>query len=463
MSAESSFELPEAELSESAYLAHRVGLVQRHFPGALGLYDFVDRVEIALFPFGFDGDTSIAMVNTCRDEITASLKHALDGVFGSSFNVNGLGGVLTCGTTGVAAGLSHAPVCEASGRERYVFFSFPHSAVDSHGRVGTVSRPGRPGRSAACGALVAALRQIRESGIEAAARPPGEHDHLDPEHSIMKQRLARRLRLEGVRSRAQLEALTLAELTEVAERAFTADLEELVALTVDPAKADYAVVTGVHVHSWGDRYEDDTPNLELVAPRSAYCVVRGERTDIDLHAIPALTPRQTRILAAAASRGAPNAPAGTPHAARLCGQAGHTTLRESDPPYAFASRQAWRERHARMAAYARMVAEEEREEAEERARQEREAEAEGNGDGRGGCADADVDADGAPPPAPARRSGASPVSAAALPGRAPTAAAASSAPAAGEASAWPAWPAALRARGPVRGPSLGEAGTSGTA
>ena len=31
-------------------------------------------------------------------------------VFGSSFNTNGLGGVLTCGVTGVKAGLSHAPV-----------------------------------------------------------------------------------------------------------------------------------------------------------------------------------------------------------------------------------------------------------------------------------------------------------------------------------------------------------------
>ena len=36
-------------------------------------------------------------------------------VFGSSFNTNGLGGVLTCGVTGVGAGLSHAPVSANSG------------------------------------------------------------------------------------------------------------------------------------------------------------------------------------------------------------------------------------------------------------------------------------------------------------------------------------------------------------
>jgi hypothetical protein len=50
------------------------------------------------------------MVNLCRDEITDTLKHKIEHVFGSSFNTNGLGGVLTCGVTGVNAGLSHAPI-----------------------------------------------------------------------------------------------------------------------------------------------------------------------------------------------------------------------------------------------------------------------------------------------------------------------------------------------------------------
>lgn len=60
-----------------------------------------------------------AMSNLCRDEITASLKQRLDNVFGSSFNTNGLGGVLTCGVTGVKAGLSHSPISE-------VTYAFPH-------------------------------------------------------------------------------------------------------------------------------------------------------------------------------------------------------------------------------------------------------------------------------------------------------------------------------------------------
>jgi hypothetical protein len=94
------------------------------------------------------------MTNLCRDEVTVLLKDKIETAFGASFNTNGLGGVLTCGVTGMGAGLSHSPACVA-GRERYVFFSFPHIAIDSTGKVGVISRPNRPGASAACGALLA--------------------------------------------------------------------------------------------------------------------------------------------------------------------------------------------------------------------------------------------------------------------------------------------------------------------
>lgn len=56
-----------------------------------------------------------AVTNLCRDEVTAILKDKIESVWGGSFNVNGLGGVLTCGVTGFKAGLSHAPVCAVSG------------------------------------------------------------------------------------------------------------------------------------------------------------------------------------------------------------------------------------------------------------------------------------------------------------------------------------------------------------
>lgn len=57
---------------------------------------------------------SAAMTNLCRDEVTAVLKDKIEAIFGGSFNTNGLGAVLTCGVTGIKAGLSHSPVCRVS-------------------------------------------------------------------------------------------------------------------------------------------------------------------------------------------------------------------------------------------------------------------------------------------------------------------------------------------------------------
>jgi hypothetical protein len=103
------------------------------------------------------------MTNLCRDEVTTVLKAEIESVFGSSFNTNGLGGVLTCGVTGMGAGLSHSPV-SPEGRERYVFFAFPHCAVDETGELGAISRPNRPGKSCACGAMAAVSARVHAAG-----------------------------------------------------------------------------------------------------------------------------------------------------------------------------------------------------------------------------------------------------------------------------------------------------------
>ena len=52
-----------------------------------------------------------ACVNLCRDEITNILRVKLESVFPLVFNINGLGAGLTCGVTGLKAGLSHSPEC----------------------------------------------------------------------------------------------------------------------------------------------------------------------------------------------------------------------------------------------------------------------------------------------------------------------------------------------------------------
>ncbi len=72
-------------------------------------------------------------MNLCRDEVTHTLKHKIDQVFGSSFSTHGLGGVLTCGVTGVGAGLSHSPVCEVGQLEILAVVHWHHpcsSCVD---------------------------------------------------------------------------------------------------------------------------------------------------------------------------------------------------------------------------------------------------------------------------------------------------------------------------------------------
>lgn len=67
------------------------------------------------------------MTNLCRDEVTAALKLKIEDIFGSSFNTNGLGGVLTCGVTGVKAGLSHSPLAKV----RHVLQAYPYLKGDA--------------------------------------------------------------------------------------------------------------------------------------------------------------------------------------------------------------------------------------------------------------------------------------------------------------------------------------------
>lgn len=147
---------------EHQYFALRTQKVQKYFADAMGVDDFVARVEMELCRHGFSGENSIgarqilckraelcpmvsiirqrlgsdvgfrvtypviglrgtpnlkscmfflaAVLNVCRDEICNSLKRKIQLVFGEPFNIHGLGGVITCGVTGMGAGLSHCPV-----------------------------------------------------------------------------------------------------------------------------------------------------------------------------------------------------------------------------------------------------------------------------------------------------------------------------------------------------------------
>jgi hypothetical protein len=103
------------------------------------------------------------------------------------------------------------------GKERYVFFSFPHIAIDSEGKIGAIARPNRPGASAACGALIKTMLDLKEEGVDANVSSPGSHDPLEPEYSILKSRIARRIKYE----KGDVQEMTLVDITKVAERVIT--------------------------------------------------------------------------------------------------------------------------------------------------------------------------------------------------------------------------------------------------
>jgi hypothetical protein len=117
----------------------------------------------------------------------------------------------------------------------------------------------------------------------AAAQVPGVHDPLDPEFTILKQRLARRVRYEKL----DPARMDLPALTHVAERTITDDLEYLIEKAVDPSVADYAVISGVQIHNWGKELsEDGDTSIEFVGPAKCYTVVNGLKTYIDLPQVP---------------------------------------------------------------------------------------------------------------------------------------------------------------------------------
>jgi len=126
-------------------------ILKRYFDRVSTEADFVEKAYIALNKFGFNADNSIACVGICRDEICQSLFEEVNKTWGYAFNLSSLAGMFFAGKTGLMAAMHHSPIVE--GKERYVFYAMPHTALDTEGRIGKCKRTGRPGESIACGAL----------------------------------------------------------------------------------------------------------------------------------------------------------------------------------------------------------------------------------------------------------------------------------------------------------------------
>ncbi len=54
---------------------------------------------------------------------------------------------------------------------------------------------------------------------------------------------------------------------------------------MDPAKADYAVFTGIQIHNWTEVFENGELNFEFIMPCKGYVVENGKQRPIDLSSI----------------------------------------------------------------------------------------------------------------------------------------------------------------------------------
>ena len=230
-------------------------LAQR-FPGSVPMLQFVSSSRQQLAGRGFTPENTLACVGLCRDEICVPFADALQGVWGPSFSFASLAGAVLPGRTAFGAFLHHAPTFE--GRERIVLFGFTHIAVDADGVPGPCERPGLPMTSNACGALVGFHGEL-EAGLGTL-----ELDPDDPEFGLLRQRMAARLEPGAT--------LDLVDVTMLAHRVLSEDLERQVRGAVDPERVDAAVFTGVQVHG--------PQGAEWIQPGQAYALLQDGRVEL---------------------------------------------------------------------------------------------------------------------------------------------------------------------------------------
>jgi hypothetical protein len=249
----------------------------KHFPVVQKDVDFLGRVSEALENLGFNKNNSIALVDACRDEITRGLVQNIDKIYGESFNISGLGGYVNCGKTGLKAGMAHSPTLpdrDQNGkiREKYIFFAFPHVAVSADGSEGLVQRIGREKISSACGALIAIQGEAKGYKGEAQYQD-------DIEYTILRNKV---LHKASCQCNLATESPSLMEVTKTALEVITEDLNDLLSKVVDPATADFAVVTGIQIHAGTSEAPDGVNQfVDYVAPGTMYAVVNGQGYNLD--------------------------------------------------------------------------------------------------------------------------------------------------------------------------------------
>lgn len=229
-----------------------------YFPGTILEREFVKQTYRILANYGFTGETTIASLGVCRDELTRSLLDEVQALWGKAFSFSALGGMMLLGKTGFLAAAAHSP--NIDGKERYLYMAMPHIGIGQDGTPGLCYRPGREKPSSACGALVAFQKELLSGQVNLQTDP------LDLEQSLLKQRLISKFNYGNVPN--------LVTLTKLAHDAIVEDLTRMIASHADPAVCDIAVLTGVQIHG--------ADGQNYVWPRILYAVVDGEKKMISL-------------------------------------------------------------------------------------------------------------------------------------------------------------------------------------
>lgn len=277
---------PSLSIKELVRSKKRLQTVAQVFPNAEFADAWVADVIKALSANGITGQNAIAIIGLCRDESNGALRDQLEDYFGPSFSAHGLGGFWGMGVTGMKAATSHSPL-EGS-KPRYVFVAMPHIAVARDGTTGKVARPGR-GISGACGALSGALKALKgSSDWSGLMNPAAPSMQVDPEETLIISKMATAMKDKE---------LDLVTITKVAEQMITQEVEKLIAATVNPSEADYAVITGIQVHSTCDSVSDEDPTLEFVVPGTSYAMVGGAKKEIQLSSKSSLNRLDGKLLA----------------------------------------------------------------------------------------------------------------------------------------------------------------------
>jgi len=209
------------------------GMMDSAFPGVVSEEAFIEVMTGVVGKYGFNPDSSINLVSTCRDEICRPFTEKLDSMWGQHFNIASLGGFVFCGKTGFGAGMAHAPV-DNNGKERYVFWAMPHIAYGIQHIAGKVFRSGRDGPSNACGALIALKGEITNAKLSVGLDPS------DTEMSLLRQQVLGKLEYGQVPN--------LVGITYASHDCILEQVRSTAEAVINPDTCEYVIISSIQIH-----------------------------------------------------------------------------------------------------------------------------------------------------------------------------------------------------------------------